>query len=63
VPESRDPKPARLDLVGAALSIAALCSLVYGLIEAPERGWSDLLILAAFAAGGDRARRAPPPAA
>ena len=51
VPESRDPRPARLDLVGALLSIGGLGAFVYGLIEAPERGWSDPLILAAFAAG------------
>jgi EmrB/QacA subfamily drug resistance transporter len=51
VPESRDPRPARLDLLGAALSVAGLSALVWGLIEAPERGWSDPLILGAFAAG------------
>jgi EmrB/QacA subfamily drug resistance transporter len=51
VPESRDPRPARLDLVGAGLSVAGLSALVWGLIEAPERGWSDPLIVGAFAAG------------
>jgi EmrB/QacA subfamily drug resistance transporter len=51
VPESRDPRPARLDLAGAALSVAGLCALVWALIEAPERGWTDALILVAFAAG------------
>ena len=50
VPESRDPRPGRFDLVGAGLSIAALVSLVYGVIEAPERGWTNPLILSSFAA-------------
>src|SRR3954451_6030920 len=34
VPESRDPEPGAFDLPGAALSIAALGTLVYGIIEA-----------------------------
>ncbi|HET8756711.1 MAG TPA: MFS transporter [Solirubrobacteraceae bacterium] len=50
VPESRDPRPGAFDLPGAALSVAALTALVYGVIEAPERGWSDPRILACFAA-------------
>jgi hypothetical protein len=41
VVESRDPQPGSFDLVGAALSIAALVSLVYGIVEAPEAGWTD----------------------
>ncbi len=38
VPESRDPEPGAFDFPGAILSIAALTSLVYGVIEAPEQG-------------------------
>jgi EmrB/QacA subfamily drug resistance transporter len=49
VPESRDPEPGSFDLVGAALSIATLGSLVYGVIEAPDRGWTSPLILSCFA--------------
>jgi EmrB/QacA subfamily drug resistance transporter len=49
VPETRDPKPGSFDLVGAALSIAALVCLVYALIEAPDRGWTSVLILSLFA--------------
>jgi EmrB/QacA subfamily drug resistance transporter len=41
VPESRDPQPGRFDLLGVGLSIATLVSLVYGIIEAPEVGWTD----------------------
>jgi hypothetical protein len=36
-------------VVGAALSIATLVSLVYAINEAPERGWTDRLILGCFA--------------
>jgi EmrB/QacA subfamily drug resistance transporter len=49
VPESRDDSKPRLDLRGFALSFAALSSLVWGLIEAPSRGWTDVLVLASFA--------------
>jgi EmrB/QacA subfamily drug resistance transporter len=49
VPESRDPKPGAFDVPGAVLSVAALVTLVYAVIEAPERGWTDPLILASFA--------------
>ena len=51
VPESRDPASPRLDWGGLGLSIAGLTAVVWGLIEAPERGWTDPLILAAFAGG------------
>jgi len=50
VPETRDPKPGAFDLLGAALSIGALGTLVYALIEAPDRGWTSPLILSCFAA-------------
>jgi EmrB/QacA subfamily drug resistance transporter len=50
VPESRDPKPGAFDFAGAALSIAALGSLVFGLIEAPDQGWASPFILACFGA-------------
>jgi EmrB/QacA subfamily drug resistance transporter len=51
VPESRDPESPRLDWMGVGLSIAGLGAVVWGLIEAPERGWTDPVILAAFAGG------------
>ena len=50
VPESRDPKPGAFDLRGAALSIATLVTLVYGIIEAGPRGWTDPVVLGSFAA-------------
>ncbi|UBU16536.1 DHA2 family efflux MFS transporter permease subunit [Nonomuraea gerenzanensis] len=36
VPESRDPKPSRLDPVGVVLSIIGLVALVYGIIRGGE---------------------------
>jgi EmrB/QacA subfamily drug resistance transporter len=48
VPESRDPNPGRFDVPGALLSIGALVALIYAIIEAPERGWLDPVILGAF---------------
>ena len=49
VPESRDPHPGAFDLTGAGLSIATLVSLVYAIIEAGPRGWTDPLVLGCFA--------------
>jgi len=39
VPESRDPKPGRVDLVGVVLSIAGLVAFVYGIIDGGEHGF------------------------
>jgi EmrB/QacA subfamily drug resistance transporter len=50
VPESRDPKPGRFDLPGAVLSSTGLTALVYAIIEAQERGWTDSLVLGCFGA-------------
>ena len=41
VPRSRDPQEARLDPIGAVLSIIGIVALVYGLIEAPEDGLGE----------------------
>ena len=58
IPESRDPRPGRIDFVGVALSIVGLTLLTYGVIEGGEAGfgesesWGALLasvvVLAAF---------------
>jgi len=48
VPESKDPKATPLDPVGAALSIAGLGALVYAIIEAPSKGWTNGVVVAAF---------------
>jgi EmrB/QacA subfamily drug resistance transporter len=49
VPRSRDPEEAKLDPIGAVLSIIGIVALVFGLIEAPERGWLSAPTLIAFA--------------
>src|SRR6266699_2350770 len=41
VPESRNPAPPRADLPGLALSVVALASLVYGIVEGPASGWTS----------------------
>ena len=51
VPESRDPEAPKLDWRGCVLSFSALTGVVWALIEAPERGWTEPAILAASAAG------------
>jgi EmrB/QacA subfamily drug resistance transporter len=48
VPESKDPDATPLDPLGAVLSIAGLVSLVYAIIEAPSRGWTDPLVMTMF---------------
>ncbi|GAA2637417.1 MFS transporter [Actinomadura fulvescens] len=48
MPETRDPNPARLDLPGGLLSTGGMVALVYGLIEAPERGWGSSPVIAAL---------------
>lgn len=51
LPTSRHSEKARLDPVGAALSVIAVTGLLYGLIEAPDNGWTAGQILAAFVVG------------
>ncbi|PZC46338.1 MAG: MFS family permease [Chloroflexi bacterium] len=52
VPDSKDPKPRRIDIPGAVLSTGALSALLYAIIEAPSRGWTEPLVLATFAVAG-----------
>jgi EmrB/QacA subfamily drug resistance transporter len=49
VPTSRDPQHRALDVVGSLLSMLGFSLLLYAIIQAPDRGWTDPLILAAFA--------------
>ena len=49
VPESKDPAAPRLDIPGFAMSISGLTTLVWAIIEAPSKGWTNPTILAAFA--------------
>jgi MFS transporter, DHA2 family, multidrug resistance protein len=66
VPESRDPRPGRIDIGGVLLSVAGLTALVYGIIDGGEHGfgrpavwaWTvgGLAILAAFVAWERRSK-------
>jgi EmrB/QacA subfamily drug resistance transporter len=49
VPESRDPSVPRLDLPGLVVSVAALGSLTYTIIEGPTHGWTSVATLTGFA--------------
>jgi EmrB/QacA subfamily drug resistance transporter len=51
IPESRDPRSRPVDLLGGVLSTAGLVSAVYGVIEAPRRGWGDTQVVVALTVG------------
>jgi DHA2 family multidrug resistance protein-like MFS transporter len=48
LPRSKDDSSTPLDPIGALLSLIGLASLLYGIIEGPERGWGDGLVVGAF---------------
>ena len=52
IPESRDSNAPRLDIVGAALAVGGVTSVVYGIIEQPALGWTDSTVLASLLTGG-----------
>jgi DHA2 family multidrug resistance protein-like MFS transporter len=51
IPESRDSNAPRLDVVGAALVVAGVTGLVYGIIEQPAHGWTNSTVLASLVTG------------
>jgi EmrB/QacA subfamily drug resistance transporter len=51
VPESQDPEAARLDFAGAFLATLGLGGIVFGLIEATNRGFSDPLVFVPLIVG------------
>ncbi|WP_442802593.1 DHA2 family efflux MFS transporter permease subunit [Streptomyces sp. CB01635] len=58
VPDSKDPRPSRLDAVGVLLSIVGLAVLVYGIIKGGQLGdftrpeaWATILVGLAVLAG------------
>src|SRR4051812_168942 len=68
VPTSRDPDAPRADRPGVVLSTAAVATLIYTIIEAPDHGWSSArsiggfgLSAALFAAFVAWERRTPKP--
>ncbi|MGE3962069.1 MAG: MFS transporter [Dehalococcoidia bacterium] len=48
LPTSRDPGAPKVDVPGAVLSMAGLGVLIYGLIEAPLKGWGSAETLSAL---------------
>jgi EmrB/QacA subfamily drug resistance transporter len=48
IPESKAPVARKVDIPGQVLVITLLASLTYGIIEAPDRGWSSAIIVGAF---------------
>ena len=48
VPRSKDDNQRPLDVIGAILSVIALASLLYGIIEGPSLGWADKQVLVSF---------------
>jgi EmrB/QacA subfamily drug resistance transporter len=50
LPETRDPASPRVDALSTALTASGLGILIYAIIEAPERGWGDPLVLVMLAA-------------
>jgi MFS family permease len=48
IPESKAAVARRVDLPGQVFVVTLLASLTYGIIEAPDRGWSSPVIIGAF---------------
>ncbi|KAB1136586.1 MFS transporter [Micromonospora sp. DT46] len=51
VPESRDPDPGRVDVVGVLLSVVGLVALTYGIIDGGEHGFGRPLVWVAILGG------------
>jgi EmrB/QacA subfamily drug resistance transporter len=51
VPTSKDEHAPPLDVAGAVLATAGMTALLYGIIEAPQQGWSSSEVLLAMAIG------------
>lgn len=52
VPPSKDREPAPLDPAGVLLSLLGVASLIFAVIEGPERGWGDVWTVSAFVVAG-----------
>lgn len=52
VPNSRDESGAGLDWAGGLLSVLGVGGIVFGIIEGPEKGWSDPATLTGLVGGG-----------
>ncbi len=47
-PRSRDDDITPLDPIGALLSLVAMATLLFGIIEGPNKGWGDSLVVGSF---------------
>jgi EmrB/QacA subfamily drug resistance transporter len=48
VPTSRDPRHAKLDPLGAVLSMLGLATLLFAIIEGPSKGWTHGTVVLSF---------------
>ena len=48
---SKNSNPGRFDYLGSTVSVLAITGIVFGLIEAPHRGWDDALVLSTLIGG------------
>jgi EmrB/QacA subfamily drug resistance transporter len=51
VPDSTDAHPPAVDVVGGVLTLVGMGALVFGIIEGPERGWTDVATLTSLIVG------------
>ena len=51
LPSSKDPAAPPLDPIGAGLSVAGLVAVLWAIIEAPAKGWTNPTVIAAFVVG------------
>jgi EmrB/QacA subfamily drug resistance transporter len=51
IASSKEHEPKPLDLVGAVVIGGAVAVLVFGILEAPARGWTDSMVLGCIGAG------------
>ena len=51
IPTSKDPNAPRIDWLGTVLASGGLGAVLYGIIEAPSKGWGDTSVLTGFIAG------------
>jgi MFS transporter, DHA2 family, integral membrane protein len=51
-PDSRDETKTPLDPVGALLSLVGLSTLIFGIIQGPEDGWTSNTVLGSFLVAG-----------
>ena len=51
VPESRDPRPGQIDVIGVLLSVVGLVALTYGIIDGGEHGFGRPLVWVSIIGG------------